>query len=350
MAALAAAAARQLTWGLRAVANEVHRYTRLATGIPDGPIREDAMAALARKRSHLDGAAMYAILPARRDPHLVRALVTYELILEFLDNMNERAADIGICNGRQLHLALAQALDPGGSVSDYYRYHPWRDDNGYLNRLVGDCRAACASLPCYTTVKQAAVAEAKRALVLALNHEPDPQRRDRLLREWATREFPEKPQECWWELTGTATASLTVHALLALACEPHATHASIEPTRKVHRKLSLLATMLDSYIDQATDIAETQHSYIAHYDSTVFACRLSGLIHDGLARARTLSNGHRHTVIAASMVALYLSSDHAMRAEFRETTAAFADAGGSLTRLLVPVLRAWRRAYGLRQA
>ena len=32
--------------------------------------------------------------------------------LEFLDNMNERAADAGQANGRQLHLALAEALNP----------------------------------------------------------------------------------------------------------------------------------------------------------------------------------------------------------------------------------------------
>jgi tetraprenyl-beta-curcumene synthase len=332
------------------VASEVRRYTRLATVIPDKPIREDAIAALTGKRPHLDGAAMYSILPTRRDARLVRALVTYELILEFLDNMNERAASTGVRNGLQLHLALAQALDPGGDVSDYYRYHPWREDNGYLNRLVYDCRAACLSLPHFMTVRLAAVAEAERAQVLALNHEPDPKRRDQLLRKWVRHQYPDEPQGCWWELTGAATASLTVHALLALAAERRTMPVDIQPTRQVHRKLSLLATMLDSYVDHETDAAEAQHSYVAHYDPSLLVCRLSELIHDGLTCARTLRNGHRHAVIAASMVALYLSSDQAMRAEYRETTVAFADAGGSLTRLLLPALRTWRRAYGLRQA
>lgn len=351
MAALAAAAGRQLTWGLRTAAGEVARYTHLAARIPEKPIRQDAMAALARKRPHLDGAALFSILPPERNPRLVHALLAYELILEFLDNTNERAAHAGVHNGLQLHRALEQALNPHGAVCDHYRYHPWREDGGYLHGLVQECRRACVSLPRYQAVQRAAITEARRARVLALNHHPDPACRDVLLRAWAARELPAGSQARWWELTGTATASLSVHALLTLAAAGGPLRPTdIQKTRRAYRQLSLIATMLDSYVDERADLAGDQHSYISHYSAHELPARLCELIQQSLTEVRALPSGHRHAVIAASMIALYLSNDAARTPARRATTNAILDAGGSLTRLLLPVLRAWRAAYGLRNA
>ena len=45
-----------------------------------------------RKRGHADGAALFWILPRRRDPNLLRLLVTYQIIWDFLDCVNERGA------------------------------------------------------------------------------------------------------------------------------------------------------------------------------------------------------------------------------------------------------------------
>jgi hypothetical protein len=48
------------------------------------------------------------------------------------------------------------------------------------------------------------------------------------------------------------------------------------------------------------------------------------------------------------MVALYLSKDSAQASHRRAQTRSLVRAGGSLTRLLLPILRAWRTMYGLR--
>jgi hypothetical protein len=50
------------------------------------------------------------------------------------------------------------------------------------------------------------------------------------------------------------------------------------------------------------------------------------------------------------MVAMYLSRDSAYTPELRASTRTLVDAGGSLTKLLLPILRTWRIAYGLRSA
>ncbi|HEV7527994.1 MAG TPA: DUF2600 family protein, partial [Solirubrobacteraceae bacterium] len=93
--ALLAAASRQLLWGLRAVSRETHTWQVRARSIPDAAIRDDALSSIERKRGHTDGAALFWILPRQRDPNLLRLLVAYEIIWDFLDCVNER----GACEG-----------------------------------------------------------------------------------------------------------------------------------------------------------------------------------------------------------------------------------------------------------
>jgi tetraprenyl-beta-curcumene synthase len=352
LGALVAVAARQLGWGLRAVAHEVEKWRRRAETIPDGPIREDALDALARKRPHLDGAALFWALPAQRHTSLLRVLVAYEIILEFLDNMNERAAHIGLENGFQLHLALVDALDPLRMISDYYRYHPWQEDSGFLRALVEVCRASCTEMPGYPTVHRLVVREARRAQVLALNHDPNAFLRDVGLQRWARHQFPEEDPRSWFELTGAATSSLTIHMLLSQAAETATGEADVEACCRVYfPNLSLIATLLDSYVDKTDDASKCQQSYIAHYrNEQVAVRRLCQIIRSSLSQAQRLHRGHRHVVITASMIAMYLSSDNARSSGLRAATTQLAAAGGPLTKLLIPTLRLWRLVYKLRAA
>jgi tetraprenyl-beta-curcumene synthase len=344
--ALVSAATRELSWGLAAAGKELDAWRARALTIPDSAIREDALSSIDRKRGHTDGAALFSILPADRDAKLLRLLVCYEIIWDFLDSVNERGAHAGTANGRQLHLALVEALDPGLPISDYYRFHPWSEDGGYLRALVEVCRRNCAALPSYGRVRPIVVREAERAQVLALNHSTDADERDRALEEWSEHEFSEERRLAWFELTGAASASLTIHAFLALAAQPACSELDLARTKAAYFPwLSTATTMLDSYVDQVEDELSGDHRYIAHYGSTAEAGeRLRRMLGRSTAEARRLKNGHRHAVIAACMIAMYLSKDSARTPEMRASTAGLVRAGGSLTRLLLPVLRIWRIA------
>jgi tetraprenyl-beta-curcumene synthase len=350
LGALARAATRELVWALPAVKREVDTWRARALEITDPPIREDALSALSNKRGHTDGAALFTILPRGRNPALLRLLVAYEITWDFLDSVNEHGAASGQANGRQLHLALVEALDPGRPISDYYRYHPWRNDGGYLRALVQVCRDACAQLPSYERVRTLVIREATRAQVLAINHDLDHTRRDADLEQWARSECPEESEASWFELSGAASASLTVHALLALAAEPTTSDTDIAQVQSTYFPwLSAATTMLDSYVDQAEDAANGDHSYIAHYTTPEIANRRTReLIRRSFLETSALRNGERHTLIAACMVAMYLSKDSARTPSMRKTTKSFIDTGGSLTRVLLPILRLWRIAYAQR--
>jgi tetraprenyl-beta-curcumene synthase len=188
--------------------------------------------------------------------------------------------------------------------------------------------------------------------VLGINHATDPVDRDAALKAWAQRECAGQSGASWFELSGAASASLTVHALLALAADSGCSDDDIAAVRAAYFPwMSATCTMLDSYVDQAEDIEIGNHSYVGHYSSSEMAAqRVGELVGRSAAEARRLRNGHRHAVIAACMVAMYLSRDSARVPAMSSTTRSLVQAGGSLAMLLLPVLRLWRVLYTLRSA
>lgn len=345
-AALARAIHLQLRWGLRGVSDELREWRRQARAIPDATLRTDALYALDAKRGHSDGAGLFWTLPTRRRPELLRLLVTYDLIYDYVDEVGERAAnDIGISDPH-LYSALVDALDPTAEpADDYYRSLPWSNDGGYLRALVDRCRNGCRRLPSFDVVRPLLALELARFDVLALNHAADPVERAASLRTWAAREFPGKTDMSWFELSAASSSqSIVTLALLALASDPAATLADAEATYAAYYPWwALCVTMMDSYADQADDRARGAHSYIAYYPTRDVA---AGRLAEGVERAAEgvlrLPRGERHAVLLACMVALYLSKDGAWAAEMRSSTNKLRQSGGALTTILLPILRAWR--------
>jgi tetraprenyl-beta-curcumene synthase len=277
--------------------------------------------------------------------------VAYQILWDFLDSMNERGADRGTVNGRHLHLALVDALDPALPISDYYQYHPWREDGGYLRSLVSLCRRECALLPSYEAARPLVLREAIRAQVLAINHDPDPTRRDIELRRWARREFLKERCASWFELTAAASAGLTIFALLAAATEPYVNVAELEQICRAYCPwISATATMLDSYVDRSEDQTSGEHSYVGHYPPAVTALRVGELLRRATSEAGALSDGERHVLIVASMAAMYLSNDRARTRAMRNDARTLIRAGEPLVGLLLPILRVWRIAYAQRSS
>lgn len=355
---LARATIRQLVWGLSATSDELRKWRARAVEIPDDAIRRDALGALDRKRGNTHGAGMFWTLPRVRSPDLLRLLVTYQVMWDYLDSIGERGATNGIANARQLHLALLDALDPGRPISDYYRHHPWHGDGGYLCALVRTCRQYCLRLPSFQRVRPLLIREAARVNVQAINHDPDAASREAALRDWAARELlsddgPGQLGEVeWFELAAAAGANMAIYALLSIGAEPALSEAHVRQTRDTYFPwVSAVITMLDSYVDEREDIDCGNHVYVAHYRTPELAtAHVCELIRRSFTAASALPNGERHSTIVACMIAMYMSKDSARIGEVRATTKRLIDAGGSLTKILLPILRAWRIAYMQRSA
>jgi tetraprenyl-beta-curcumene synthase len=353
LGALCAVAFRELTWTLPNVSREVRHWRRHAQTIPDPTLREDALTSLRNERLNLEGAALFTSLPPHRDVNLLRLTVAYQVALDYLDRITERPSADPIANGRQLHLALTEALDPGAPTSDYYRHHPWRDDGGYLSTLVQECQRRCERLPAYDRVRAHALRAAARVDVQILNHDPVPDRRDRALEAFAAREFPQHASEAhWFELTAAASSTVGVHALLALAADSSTTSDDAAAADATYSfTVCAASTLLDSLVDQHDDDTTGNHSYIRHYpDLETAARRITTIVAASCKEARALDRGHRHALIAGGIVAMYLSKDDAYRSDLRPVARRILREAGTLPRVQLPIMRTMRLMRGLTAA
>ena len=324
----------------------MRRWRARALRIPARPIRQVALLALDRKRGNTQGAALFSVIPRKRSRPLLRLLTTYQVLWDFLDSLSESWRELAPSDTLQLHLALVDAVNPSGPIRDYYAKLGLPDDGGYLRSLVEACRSCCRALPSFNKVAPILYKEAERIGVQAINHATEPAQIPLALRNWVAREYPGAHEVSWFELAAAAGANIAIYALFALAADTRCSIDRVEDTYRAYFPWSgALATMLDGFVDQFDDAHHGDHCYLAYYRSPDDATRhISRLVRRCLSETHSLKDGERHTLVAASMVAMYLSRDSARTSALSAATRQVANAGGSLTCALLPVLRLWRVA------
>jgi tetraprenyl-beta-curcumene synthase len=335
LAAVGGAAARELGWGLRLVRRELTGWRARAELIGDPVLREHAVGSLTRKRTLVDGAAFYWILPERRDADLLRLLVAFQVLADLLDELSERGRD-----SRELMRAFGDAV-----VLD----QPVGEHDEYTMALIDACRTGCAALPGYPLIRGLLGAQARQAGALGLHHIADVEVRADALRRFAADEFDTSSGATWFEQTAGGASALTIIVLLAMAADPRTTEGDMHAALAVYSPwVSALSMMLDSWVDQHDDRASGHVSFVGYYESRAVAVdRIAFLINRSLRDLASLPGGERHTLITAAMVAMFLSRDSARSNDLAAGTRTMVAAGGPLTRLLLPLLRTWRAAYRL---
>jgi tetraprenyl-beta-curcumene synthase len=348
LVALARASTRQLVWVRPRVLREVARWETCASNISDERLRAQSLASLREKRNLLLGAAFFCILPRKRQASLLTLLVAFEVLWDLLDVLSEDPDSGGAVSCAQLHLALVEALTPGAPASDYYRFRPGGDDDGYLRALVDVCQTECSRLPSYSRVMTLVLDGVANCSVQAINHEHSPRRREGSLRRWVADTFPGDRAMPWFELAAAASAFMP-HPLLALASEPGCTEErAARVCAGYFPSLSLAIVMLDSYVDRAEDLERGEHSYVAYYgNEQVTASRLIEIIQTMERAMQGLGDRHRHAVVAGFMVAMFLSQDEAHTTPLSAWTRQMVEQSSGITRLALPLLRTFRNLSGI---
>jgi tetraprenyl-beta-curcumene synthase len=290
------------------------------------------------------------VIPQKRSRRLLRLLTTYQVLWDFLDSLSETWQGLSPEDTLHLHLALVDAVNPAGPIRDHYGRLGFPDDGGYVRSLVVACRDHCRALPSFHRVAPVLHREAKRIGVQAINHAADAAQIPSALQAWVASEYPSTQEVSWFELAAAAGANLAIYALFALAADAGSLIDHVEDTYRAYFPwMGALATMLDGFVDQLDDARHGEHCYVAYYQSPDDATRqISRLVRRCLSETHSLKNGERHTLVAASMVAMYLSRDSARTSSLNTASRQLAQAGGSLTCALLPVLRLWRIANNTR--
>jgi tetraprenyl-beta-curcumene synthase len=317
------------------VRRELTAWRIRALAIPNPALRRQALLTLDAKRGNPEGAAAFAVLaPAGTRPAVVRAVVAFQAMYDYLDTLSEDPRSAGAANARQLHSALpsAFAMHTPGTSDDPYRYHSEQCDGGYLAALMHACQNACAVLPRYAIVNA-------RLLVLA-DHIAEYQAHNSTTTQaafasWSqTLPAPESDLH-WWELAAAAGSSLAIHALIAAASHPTLDHAEADKiTRAYFPWVGALHTLLDSLVDQIDDERDGHHSFVGHYRSpNETAQRLGTIARQSVGLLELLPAFQQHLVILAGMTSFYAANLADERGEARQAVGHVLDVLGRRARL-----------------
>ncbi len=332
------------------VGRELRHWHERARQIPDPVLRHLALLTQRVEHGNYEGAAAYAVLvPRAYRARVVRAVVAFQTTYDYVDTLSEQPSADPVANGRQLHLALLTALDPDSEHVDYYRHSSSNRDNGYIRALVQTCRNALRTLPSYAAVARLALRAASSIVAYqSLNHE-QAGKRPRALAQWGDQVVPPDSGLRWWEAAAGGASSMTVFALIAAAAKPGLSASESNATNDAYAPwISALHVLLDSLIDQATDLQHGHHNLMEHYSSPVEAAhRLGWIATRARHRAEALPDGAHHALIVAAMASFYLSDPATEAPDARQATALILETMGGLATPTMAVLRAQRAASRL---
>lgn len=329
---------------------ELAHWRRRAAAIPDETLRRHALETLADEHLNAEGAAVFAVLAPRRHRALVvRLLVRYQLMYDYLDTLTEQPVSAPLHASRYLHRALTAALGEP-APSSYYAHYPHADDGGYLPELVGACSVAFEALPAAGSVAPTALRAARRCADGQSHNHAAMLTRESTLARWASCATPAGSGLRWWETAAAAGSSLAIHALLASAADPALRATEAERIERAYWPwINGLNTLLESMVDAPHDSATANHSYVGHYATPhLMADRLDEIAARATGAARHLPHARQHAAILAGMAAFYLAAPEAQLPAAHPAADRVLRRLGGDVRLPLAMLRARRRLRRLR--
>lgn len=319
-----------------AVKEELEKWKSRAHHIPDPSLRMQALASIRHKTFHALGGAIYALYPGISEiGPVIRFVTALQTISDYLDNLCDRLGVFDESAFFQLHLAMADAVDPHRELHNYYRYYPYQDDGGYLEALAETCRETLRCLPGarwvipriahYVTL----YSHLQTYKYLAL------ERRENRLRQWAERNMDHSTGIYWQEYAAAAGSTLAIFYLFALASDTTSNRDCLPMVEEVYFPwITGLHILLDYWIDAAEDLETGDLNFTMYYDSAGQCLqRLQFFVKQAYQLIARLPYPQFHRMVISGLLAMYLSDPKAMDRTKQKETAALLRYGSKEARL-----------------
>jgi len=320
-----------------AVDVELGNYRELLRSCPDHRLVGLAEASLTHKRFHALGGSVFALNshPDYRDT-VLRLIVAFQTISDYLDNLCDRAGVLDEATFRQLHLSMEDAVCVRGVCHDYYKYYPYSDDGGYLNQLVEVCCHETAHLPGYDRIRQTVLYLTQLYCDLQAHKHKEPSNRESSLIEWTRPHLDKYPELNWWEFAAATGSTLCTFSLFAAASYREVKQKELDAILKAYFPwICSLHILLDYLIDMEEDRREGDLNFVGYYkEPSIQAERLGFILGRSKLLAPGLSNPSFHLAVINGLLGLYLSDPKVEQKMVRGTASALIKAGGYKARVL----------------
>jgi tetraprenyl-beta-curcumene synthase len=345
--ALALMSARYWATTALVTKRQLGRWREKAHRIPDLALRELAITKLADEQANVYFAATFATLaPRARRKETIEAIIALQIIYDYLDGLTEQPASEPLSDGLELFRALRECVSPRREpFRDYYAHHPHREDNGYLSELVVAARGALAKLPSTPAITETATAVAALCAEAQVRAHAAARLGTSQLERWAD-DLATWEGVSWREfLAASASAIISIHALVAAAADPSTTPERATRIEAFHRRSTCpLATILDGLADRSQDhrSTENQLGYLRYFpEGDALGHEVAQLARRALRDANEIPHSGHHLMTLAGVVAYYTSS---LEQGDRSLTAMVGPLQDELRPMITPILvfmRVW---------
>ncbi len=298
-----------------AVRMEVERWRERAERIPDAELRKQALDSIHNKLFHCEGGAVYASAHMEHKDSLIRLIVAYQTISDYLDNLCDRSTSLGAENFERLHQAMLDAVSGTFSQTDYYEFNKEKNDGGYLKSLVFTCHEEIKKLPGYSIVRNDVYELASLYCNLQVHKHVIKEQREKRLLAWWKEHRQKAPELAWNEFAAAAGSTLGVFHLFQLASSPNVSRERIQLMRKAYFPwICSLHILLDYLIDLEEDEVGGDLNFIAYYDSEqAIYERIHYIVQEAKEHIRSLPDRKFHSMIVDGLLGLYLSDGKVQR-------------------------------------
>jgi len=348
---------RHLVHVLPQVERELDLWRGRAGEIPDPELRRQALSSLTHKRFHCQGGSVFATrfagpfpgddeVASRARAAVVRFIVALQTISDYLDNLCDRTQSLNAADFRQLHQSMMDAISPDQPrAGDYYRFHPHREDGGYLEALVTACRSILSQLPGFPGVQK----PVRRLMGLYVDMQVAkhirPEKRVEALEDWFARHRAQYPDLRWWEFAAASGSTLAIFALVSQAAGQG---PSPDPPQRLvgcyFPWICGLHILLDYLIDQEEDRREGDLNFVSFYAGQAEAeARMAWMLERALESIAGLRDRHLHLTVVEGLLGLYLSDPKVVAQGLQPVAGALLRRAGWRARLVHRYCLSWRR-------
>lgn len=333
---------------------QLERWKRRAEDIPDPVLRQLALLNLREEGFNAQATATLATLAPRRyrEP-VAEAIVALQVLYDYLDSLVERPLASPMRDGRHLYRAFIDAVSPATElIGDYYPpAHPSLD-GGYLRELVCTVRQALRQLPSASPIAQVSAAVAERCTEAQVRAHATASLDGTQLELWARENAADSELE-WREfLAGAVSSGLALHALIALAASPRASHDQALAIDALYLSLCSVSTLLDGLVDREQDLLSTgRPGYLRYYaDRETLGQGLGGVIDRAVSQTLDTPDTAHHLLTLLGIVAYYASAPTAADEFARPVMQRVTNELAPTIWPILAIMRTWRAAKHLRQA
>ncbi len=314
-----------------AVNKELLRWKEQARYAKQEVLANQAFSSIQLKKFHAQGGCVYALYPGSDKENLISFIVAYQTISDYLDNLCDRAAIENEKAFRQLHLAMEDALSPGTCPADYYCYYPYKEDGGYLKKLVLECQTQLSDLPSLSQVQEKILEWARLYSHLQTYKHLSCHIRENKMKGWIEPYLKVFPELSIWEFGAATGSTLGIFILCALATDPKLSQKDVESVSQAYFPwICGLHILLDYFIDKDEDFETGDLNFVSYYESDVECWkRLTWFIEKSMKAASSLTYPDFHRTVIRGLLAMYLSDPKASNRSIKIMTHKLMKAGGA---------------------